>query len=302
MFNKLVAIEPVSLIKEAEKSLYKYANEVIFYNDIPENDEEIIRRIGDADGVLVSYTTAINKNVIESCNNIKYIGMCCSLYSEESASVDIATAREKGITVLGIRDYGDEGILEYVVSELIRLLHGFGGDPWKDIPMELTDLKVGVIGLGTSGKLVANGLNYFGSDLYYFSRTRKLESEAQGIKYLPLNELLETVDVVCTCLNKNVILLGDEEFKSLGNNKILFNTGLSPSYEVEALKKWLDNGDNRYFCDTEMALGDRDGSLISHKNVHCMKQSVGRTKQAFDRLSKKVIENIETFLNNENNI
>lgn len=302
MFNKLVAIEPVSLIEEAEKSLYKYANEVIFYHDIPEDDEEIIRRIGDADGVLVSYTTAINKNVIESCNNIKYIGMCCSLYSEESASVDIATAREKGITVLGIRDYGDEGILEYVVSELIRLLHGFGGESWKDIPMELTDLKVGVIGLGTSGKLVANGLNYFGADLYYFSRTRKLECEAQGIKYLPLNELLETVDVVCTCLNKNVILLGDEEFKSLGNHKILFNTGLSPSYEVEALKKWLDNGDNRYFCDTEMALGDRDGSLISHKNVHCMKQSVGRTKQAFDRLSKKVIENIETFLNNENNV
>lgn len=52
--------------------------------------------------------------------------MCCSLYSEESANVDIAYAREKNIRVLGIRDYGDRGVVEYVLHELTGLLHGFG--------------------------------------------------------------------------------------------------------------------------------------------------------------------------------
>ena len=47
----------------------------------------------------------MGQNVIERCPNLRYIGMCCSLYSEESANVDIAFAREKGIKVLGIRDY-----------------------------------------------------------------------------------------------------------------------------------------------------------------------------------------------------
>lgn len=95
MFRKLTAIEPVSLEDWAEEKLHTYAEEVVLYRDIPENDEEIIRRIGDSDAVLVSYTTRIGRNVIEACPQIRYIGMCCSLYSEESANVDIACARER---------------------------------------------------------------------------------------------------------------------------------------------------------------------------------------------------------------
>ena len=93
-FRKLTAIEPVSLIPSAEEELKQYAEQVILYENIPTDDEEIVRRIGDADGVLVSYTSQIRKTVMERCPDIRYIGMCCSLYSEESANVDIAYARE----------------------------------------------------------------------------------------------------------------------------------------------------------------------------------------------------------------
>lgn len=116
MLKKLVAIEPVNLIPQAEKELYTYAREVRIYDNIPSDDKEIINRIGDADGVLLSYTSKISAQVIESCPSIRYIGMCCSLYSEESANVDIACAREHGITVTGIRDYGDRGVVEYVLT------------------------------------------------------------------------------------------------------------------------------------------------------------------------------------------
>ena len=98
-FQKLVAIEPVSLIPSAQEELKQYADQVILYEDIPADEEEIVRRIGDAEAVLVSYTSQIRRQVIEQCPNIRYIGMCCSLYSEESANVDIACAREHGIQV-----------------------------------------------------------------------------------------------------------------------------------------------------------------------------------------------------------
>ena len=101
MFEKLVAIEPVSLIPSAEEELHRYAKQVVLFADIPADDDEIVRRIGDADAVLLSYTSRMGKNVIERCPNIRYIGMCCSLYSEESANVDIAYARTRGIKVLG---------------------------------------------------------------------------------------------------------------------------------------------------------------------------------------------------------
>ena len=135
MFHKLVAIEPVSLIPSAEQELHQYAEEVTLYRDIPADDDEIVRRIGNADAVLLSYTSRMGKNVIERCPNIRYIGMCCSLYSEKSANVDIAYARTRGIKVLGIRDYGDRGVVEYVLHELIGILHGFGMPMLRDEPV-----------------------------------------------------------------------------------------------------------------------------------------------------------------------
>jgi phosphoglycerate dehydrogenase-like enzyme len=97
--------------------------------------------------------------------HIRYIGMCCSLYSEASANVDIRAARARNIIVYGVRDYGDQGVVEYIISELIRYLHGFGDKQWQELPVELTDLKVGIVGLGTSGQLIAAGLQALGADL-----------------------------------------------------------------------------------------------------------------------------------------
>lgn len=296
MFKKLVAIEPVSLVEEAEKELSSYAEEVKLYEDIPGDDDEIIRRIGDADAVLVSYTSRINRYVIESCPSIRYIGMCCSLYSEESANVDIACARERGIRVLGIRDYGDRGVVEFVLSELVRFLHGFDRPMFCDLPVEITNLKVGVVGMGVSGTMIAEALQFMGAEISYYSRTRKPELEEKGFEYKALRELLADSQVVFTCLNKNVILLHEEEFQALGEGKLLFNTSIGPSHDIPALAQWLEKKGNYFICDTAGALGDPSGALLEHPGVFCAHVSAGRTRQAFDLLSKKVLDNIRAVV------
>ena len=289
MFHKLVAIEPVSLVPSAERELHSFAKEVIMYQDIPADDKEVAVRIGDADAVLLSYTSRINRAALEKCPNVKYIGMCCSLYSPESANVDIRYANQRGITVTGIRDYGDEGVVEYVVSELVRCLHGFDQEPWDGMPREITGLKVGVIGLGKSGGMIADALKFFGAEIAYFARSEKEEAKAKGYRFLPLDELLSQSEVVCCCLNKNTVLMHEAEFNQLGNKKILFNTGLSPAWDEPAFVNWLE-GDNLCFCDTLGALGNP--ALLDHPHVRCMQVSTGRTRQAFDRLSEKVLANL----------
>lgn len=293
MFRKLVAIEPVSLVEWAEKKLYDYAEEVVLYHDIPADDEEIIRRISDADAVLVSYTSQIRANVLERCPAVRYVGMCCSLYSEASANVDIAYARERGIQVLGIRDYGDRGVVEFVLHELVALLHGYDRPMWKNLPEEITRLKVGIVGMGVSGGMIADALQFMGAEVSYYSRTRKPEKEASGMTYRELNDLLSYNDVVFTCLNKNVILLGKEQFEQLGSGKILFNTSIGPSHEMDALADWLNSGRNFFVCDTAGALGDSTGKLLEHPHVFCPQASAGRTRQAFELLSEKVLNNLE---------
>ena len=292
-FKKLVAIEPVSLIPSAEAKLYEYAEEVVMYPDIPSDDDEIAARISDADAVLLSYTSRLEKPALEKCPNVKYIGMCCSLYSPESANVDIRYAQSRGITVTGIRDYGDEGVVEYVVSELVRLFHGFGQDSWEELPREITGLKVGVIGLGKSGGMIADAMKFFGASVSYFARSEKEWATEKGYGFKPLKDVLSESEVVFCCLNKNTVLLHEEEFKALGNRKILFNTGLSPAWDEEPFLKWLEN-DNLCFCDTVGALGG--AHLLSHPKVRCMQVSTGRTRQAFDRLSEKVLANIAGYL------
>ena len=201
MFEKLVAIEPVSLIPSAEEELHRYAKEVVLYRDVPGSDAEMVRRIGDADAVLLSYTSRMGKEVIAQCPNIRYIGMCCSLYSEESANVDIAYARTRGIQVLGIRDYGDRGVVEYVLHELTGLLHGFGMPMLRDEPVEITGLKVGIVGLGVSGRMIADALQFMGAEISYFARSAKPDAEAAGMAFKPLSQLLAESEVVFTCLN-----------------------------------------------------------------------------------------------------
>ena len=199
MFQKLVAIEPVSLIPSAEEALHQYAREVVLFRDVPADADEIVRRIGDADAVLLSYTSRMGRDVIARCPNLRYIGMCCSLYSEKSANVDIAFAREKGIRVLGIRDYGDRGVVEYVLHELTGLLHGFGMPMLRDEPVEIFGLRVGVVGLGVSGRMIADALAFLGADISYYSRSRKPDAEAAGMKYKPLDALLRDSEVVFSC-------------------------------------------------------------------------------------------------------
>ena len=266
------------------------------YPDIPGSDEEILRRIDDADAVLVSYTSRINRWVIERCPNVRYIGMCCSLYSEESANVDIACARERGIRVLGIRDYGDRGVVEYVLHELTGLLHGFGMPMLRDEPVEIYGLKVGVVGLGVSGRMIADALSFLGANISYYARSPKADAEAAGYTYKPLNDLLRESEVVFCCLNKNVLLLQKEQFEALGDGKVLFNTSIGPGFDSAELDKWVRREGNHFFCDTKAAAGAVSEDFFSLPSVRCPSVSAGRTKQAFVLLSEKVLANIRTVL------
>jgi len=300
MFKKIVAVEPLNLIPSAEKALFDYAEEVVFYPNSPQSAEEMALRIGDADAVLISYISRLGEDALAQCPNVKYIGMCCSLYTPESANVDIRYANSRGITVLGVRDYGDEGVVEYVVSELVRCLHGFGirndgtpQEPWDGVPREITGTKVGIVGLGKSGGMVADALRFFGAEISYFARSEKEDAKQKGYRYLPVRELVKENEVIITCLNRGVVLLHEEEFEAMGDRKILINTGLSPAWDEEPFEKWIER-DNRCYCDTLIALGNE--KFLTHPNVNCMQVSVGRTRQAFIRLSEKVLANIENYL------
>jgi lactate dehydrogenase-like 2-hydroxyacid dehydrogenase len=296
MFKKLVIIEPINMLPMHVEKLNEIAKEVIYYKDIPANDDVIISRIDDADAVLLSYTSSINKYVLESCKTIKYIGMCCSLYSPEAANVDILTANELGITVKGIRDYGDEGVAEYIIHELVEFLQGYKEFKWDNIAHEITGLKCGVVGLGTSGTLIARALKFFKANVSYYSRTRKPELEAEyGFEYKDLNTLCKESEAIFLALNKNVFLLQKEQFDLMQGKRILFNTSIGPGFDVDALTEWLKQDNHFFFGDTLATAGNLD--LWNLPNTFTINRSSGgKSYQAYVRLGEKVLNNIYEYL------
>lgn len=296
-FQKITMIDACRLTENSIPEIQKLSNEPLkLYWSYPSTEEEVIERIGDSDCVLVSFQTQLTPKIIAAAPNLKYIGMCCSLFSEESSNVNIPAARERGIVVKGVKDYGDEGVVEFIFSQLINLGKGFGKYQWKDEPCELGGKSIGIIGMGTLGKMVAAVARSFGMHVYYYSRTRKPDEEARGSEFLPVKELMAASDVVTIHLPRYTVLVNEEEFKCRKKNSVFINTSFGPLFDKEAFVKSM-NTDKSSF-----AFFDADGSGVYYKefsemeNIVLYDKSSGFTRESKERLSQKAIENMISFL------
>jgi len=298
MFKQITIVDYTGIQEnEIEKLDTLSKNPVKTFNNIPESDNEIIDRIKDSDCIFVSWNTLLNANVLSHAKDLKYIGMCCSLIDNNSANVDIEYATNHGIAVTGIRDYGDDGVAEYIISELIRLLKGTGDLKWKPESVELTNRKVGIIGLGTTGKMLADRLQAFGAQIFYYSRNRKPEAEQNGIKFLPLKELLKETEIISFHLPKNTNILKDSDFEFFGNSKILINTSLGLPFNKTAFEKWIFDKRNFAIFDGE-GIGEHKKDFDKYQNIISTDQVSGWTSEAKKRLSIKVMENLDKYIRN----
>ncbi|TRX70590.1 NAD(P)-dependent oxidoreductase [Carboxylicivirga sp. M1479] len=294
-FEQIVILDDTGLQNFALEHLQTLSNQTIrSYNNVPLNDEEIIKRIFNADCVFVSWNTPINSSVISQCTKLKYIGMCCSLIDEESANVDVRYAKEQGIIVKGVRDYGDEGVAEFIVSELIQLLKGLGKHQWKNEPIELSKRKVGIIGMGATGLMTAQRIQAFGADVFYYSRTLKAEAKANNIQYLPLDQLLENCEIISFHLPRNTKVLQHHHFELLNNDAIIINTSLGLPFDIEPFEKWLKKEGNFSIFDI-CGFGQYQQELMKHNKLIYTNATSGWTKEAKERLSQKVMDNVQAY-------
>lgn len=296
-FQKITMIDACRLTENAIPEIEKLSVEPLkLYWSYPSSEEEVIERIGDSDCVLVSFSTRLTPRIIAAAPNLKYIGMCCSLISEASSSVDIPASRERGIVVKGVKDYGDEGVVEFIFSQLINLGKGYGKNQWKEEPGELGGKSIGIVGMGTLGKMVAATARTFGMKVYYYSKTRKADEEARGSEFLLLKDLMATCDVVTLHLPRYTVLINEEEFACKKKNSVFINTSFGPLFDKDAFVKWM-NADK-----TSFAFFDADGAGVYYnefsemKNTVLYNRSAGFTKESKERLSQKAIENMISFL------
>ena len=296
MFQQIVCLDNTKLTASALEELRNFSKEPLnVFETSPDTKEEIIRRIGKADAVLLSWNTPLDKEVLAACPHISYIGLCCSYYNEKASNVAVSAAREKGICLTAIKEYADEGVIEFILYHLIGLCKGWIGLRWKEETVELTNKNLGILGMGTLGHMLGKAAQALGMKVSYYSRNRKAEADALGFRYLPLDELLAVSEVVSTHLPRNTRLLGRREFKLLQQGSIFVNTSLGSTFEPEPFLEWLKQEGNYAIIDKDGSLG-QEALFTSEPKVLGTKHAAGWSAEARERLSEKVVENVKKYL------
>lgn len=298
-FKKIVQLDPCGLASPYRENILSLSTEPpVLYETLPKDEKDIIERIADADCVLVSWNTKINAEAIKAIPSVRYIGMCCSLYDEASANVDIAEARKHNITVKGVRDYGDNGTVEFIFAELVYLFKGLGKHRWGNEPTELTDKTIGIIGMGTLGKMVARTALHFGMKVIYYSRSRKDDIEKEGATYTDLNTLLSQSNVVTTHLPRNTVVLTEKNMPLMKRDAIYINTSLGQPFETRSLLDWISQNSGSYAIFDAPGYSNLADTFRLYPNIILSDRSSGFTLEAKARLAKKVLENIVDYLDN----
>lgn len=293
MFNKIVGVEPILMTDEGKEALKGYCKELKLYGTKADSEGELTYRMKDADCILVPYITEIPERIIKKLSDLKHVALCCSYYGKEFAKIDIDALSKRNITFSYLAEHGDDGVVEYTISQAIMLLHGTYGYRIKEEPHDLTDVKIGILGLGNLGGKIAKAFKLFGAQVYYYSRSRKPQREVEmGITYLELEELFKTVDIISMNLNRDVCLIGGRSLELFGNHKALINTSIGRCYEIESLKKWLQCKDNYYICDASTANFDDINEILDYENVIYTHHHVGETKQCFERATQQILRNV----------
>jgi hypothetical protein len=205
-------------------------------------------------------------------------------------------ALKQRIVVKGVRDYGDDGTLEFIFAELIYLMKGLGRHRWQTENCELRGKSMGIIGMGTLGTMVARTAQHFGMNVFYFNRSRKPDLESKGIKFLPLSELLATCDVISTQLPKNSNVLGEQEFRNKKLNSILVNTSIGLTFEKDVFLRWIAGDPTSFAIFDSPGVGEYQEEFSKYPNVIISDRSSGFTLEAQSRLSEKVLANMMEFL------
>ena len=237
--------------------VFKEFGSLAYYDRTP--PELVVERIKDAEIVFLN-KVAITKEILSQCKKLKYIGVFATGYNV----IDIAAARELGITVTNIPAYSTMAVAQATFALLLELTNGVhehnqsvqsGGwikSPdfcyWTHPLTELLGKTFGIIGFGSIGQAVAKIACALGMKVIAYSRTAKkiedFSKENFTVESVSLEELLKKSDVVslhCPLTNDNKGIINQEALAKMKDGAILLNTARGPLVDEAAVRAALES-------------------------------------------------------------
>jgi D-3-phosphoglycerate dehydrogenase len=244
---------------------------------------------------------------MEQCPKLKYICVAFTGYDH----VDMAYCRERGILVSNCAGYSTSAVADLVFGFVIDLCRNViacnevvrkGGTKAGLIGPELEGRKFGIIGAGAIGLRVAAIANAFGCDVYAYSRTKK---EVPGVKFIELDELLSTCDIISLHVPQNASTIGminAEKIALMKKTAYFINTARGPIVDSAALAAALNAGLIAGAAvdvfETEPPIAE-DHPLLHAKNCICTPHVAFASHQAMEKRAVIVCDNLKAWLAGE---
>jgi len=291
---------------------FEKIGELTVYDRTPVSDEEeIIRRIGDAEIVLLN-KTKITRKVIESSPNMKYLGILATGYN----NVDGAAARERGIPFTNIPTYGTAAVGQFAIAMLLEICHRIGHHDravkegrWENCPdfcfwdyplMELAGKTFGIIGLGRIGKAAARIAGALGMEVIAHDIAQN-EEGAQLARYVSRDELYARSDVVslhCPLFPETEGTINKESIAKMKDGVIIINTARGPLVAEQDLADALNSG-KVYAAGTDVVSVEPikgDNPLLKAKNCYITPHIAWAARESRSRLMDIAVDNLKAFL------
>ena len=214
--------------------------------------EETIERIKDAE-IVVSNKVVLDRTALQQARSLKLVCVAAT----GTNNVDLAAAKELGITVCNVVHYATPSVVQHVFAlisalntKLLNYHEAVRNGAWNrsdqfcllDFPIrELDGLTLGIVGYGELGKAVARAAECFGMTVLISQRPGAGATKGRP----PLSELLPQVDILslhCPLTDNTRNLIGREELASMKNSALLINTARGGIVDEEALANALSAG------------------------------------------------------------
>lgn len=293
----------------------KELGDCTFYDRTPVNDDnEILKRIGDAEIVLTN-KTPLDEHVISTAPNLKYIGVTATGYNV----IDTEAATKANIPVTNIPTYGTDAVAQFTFALLLEItshvgLHNqlvhdgrWSSNPdftfWAKPLMELQGKTLGLIGFGSIAKKVAEIGHAFSMNIIFYNHRPKTDLP-NYVKQVSLEELYQQSDIISLHVPQTpetTEMINQKAISQMKDGVILINTARGGLISEKDVADALNDG-KIAAAGVDVVQKEpipADSPLLSAKNCYITPHIAWAPRETRNRLLGIVVDNLQAFLNGE---
>ncbi len=245
-----------------------------------DQDEFTPEAVADADAMIIRTRTRCDRRLLEG-SRVKFIATATIGMDQ----FDLPWLHSAGIKTANAPGCNAPGVAQYVWSSLLHL--GLNPD----------NLKLGVVGCGNVGSIVADWGRKMGAEVLVSDPPRQMAGIPDN--YAPLKKIMSECDVITlhtplirTGENPTYHLVGEPELRMMRKGGILVNAARGPVVDFKALSSALDHQDLMTVIDTWEGEPEIDAAMLGKVDIGTF-HIAGYSLEGKQRATRMSLESME---------